>query len=166
MSTKLNMEIIDEILCRFILNLSPKELAPDRIFFNIQNAYWFYLDFVLPNKDLNPKQPYINLKNFSQILFDRSPVKIYERKEYSFLYRKFHDYQSQIPVCGAIIFNQILDKVLLVMNWKQTSYSFPKGKINQNESEIDCAAREVWEEIGYSITNSVSEKVIELSSVE
>ena len=43
------------------------------------------------------------------------------------------------------------------MNYKCTSYSFPKGKINQKERELDCAAREVWEEIGFSITNLISE---------
>lgn len=159
MSQKPNNEIIDDILCRFIVNLPQKELKYDRIFFHMQEAYWFYLDFVLQNKDLVPKPPEINQKYFAQILFDRSPLIICDRRDYNLLYKKFHDYQSQIPVYGAIILNQLLDKILLVMNWKQTSYSFPKGKINQNESEINCAAREVWEEIGYSITNHISEKV-------
>lgn len=49
-------------------------------------------------------------------------------------------------------------KFLKVMNYNRTCYSFPKGKINQRESEIECAAREVWEEIGFSITNQISEK--------
>ena len=160
MSNKLNREIIDEILCRFIVNLPLKELAPDRIFFHVQEAYWFYLDFILPNKDL--KQPYKNEKNFGQILFDHLPnsIKLFDPGDYYLFYKKFHHYQSQIPVYGAILLNQSLDKVLLVMNWKQTSYGFPKGKINQNESEIDCAAREVWEEIGFSITNGITEKVL------
>lgn len=31
------------------------------------------------------------------------------------------------------------------------SWGFPKGKINKDELEIDCAAREVYEETGFDI---------------
>ena len=30
------------------------------------------------------------------------------------------------------------------------SYDFPKGKVDQNESYIDCAIRETFEEVGYN----------------
>lgn len=55
--------------------------------------------------------------------------------------------------------NETLDSVLLVMNYNQTVYSFPKGKVNKNESGVDCAKREVWEEVGYDISKKISEKV-------
>lgn len=64
---------------------------------------------------------------------------------------------SEIPVYGAILLNNDLDKVLCVMNYECTSYSFPKGKVNQNESAIDCAIREVWEEIGYNVSKHITE---------
>lgn len=159
MSFRLSQEIIDEILCRFIVNLPKKELKTDRIFFHVQEAYWFYEDFVVPNKNQHAK---ITEKYFGQILLDRSPFRICDSRDYHRLYKEFHDYQSKIPVYGAILLNKTLDKVLLVMNYGQTNYSFPKGKINQNESELVCAAREVWEEIGFPITNLISEKVIRL----
>lgn len=39
---------------------------------------------------------------------------------------------------------------LLVKGWKSSaSWGFPKGKINQLESERDCAVREVYEETGF-----------------
>ncbi|KRX04722.1 NUDIX hydrolase domain protein [Pseudocohnilembus persalinus] len=37
------------------------------------------------------------------------------------------------------------------------SYGFPKGKINENESGIQCAIREVWEEIGFNCEQYISE---------
>jgi mRNA-decapping enzyme subunit 2 len=37
------------------------------------------------------------------------------------------------------------------MNFRCTNYSFPKGKVNENEEGIQCAIREVWEEIGFDI---------------
>lgn len=43
------------------------------------------------------------------------------------------------------------------MNHNQTYYSFPKGKINQNETGQQGAIREVWEEIGFDITKLISE---------
>lgn len=38
-------------------------------------------------------------------------------------------------------------------------YSFPKGKVNKNESGVECAIREVWEEVGYDISKKISDKV-------
>ena len=42
--------------------------------------------------------------------------------------------------------------VCLVQGWSSRSgWGFPKGKINQNESEADCAAREVFEETSLEV---------------
>lgn len=39
---------------------------------------------------------------------------------------------------------------VLVKGWKSSAaWGFPKGKINQQESERDCAVREVLEETGF-----------------
>ena len=55
-----------------------------------------------------------------------------------------------MPVCGAIIVDESLCNVLLVRGFKNdASWSWPKGKINQDESESDCALREVYEETGF-----------------
>lgn len=40
-------------------------------------------------------------------------------------------------------------QVLLVKGWKSPTWTFPKGKINQDEAELMCAVREVHEETGY-----------------
>lgn len=44
------------------------------------------------------------------------------------------------------------------MNYNLTVYSFPKGKVNKDESGVECAKREVWEEVGYDISKKISEK--------
>lgn len=45
---------------------------------------------------------------------------------------------------GAIMLNATMDKCLLVKSWgPQGSWGFPRGKINPNETDINCAAREV-----------------------
>lgn len=46
---------------------------------------------------------------------------------------------------------------VLVKGWKSSSsWSFPRGKINAEEPEHECAAREALEETGFD----VSEKII------
>jgi 8-oxo-dGTP pyrophosphatase MutT (NUDIX family) len=58
----------------------------------------------------------------------------------------FMTYRLRVPVCGAIILNATLDKCLLVKGWSsKAGWGFPKGKINQNEENDNCAVREVSE---------------------
>jgi hypothetical protein len=49
-----------------------------------------------------------------------------------------------------------LTHLVLVRSWKGNSWSFPKGKINEFESEYDCAMRECYEETGYNPTEYCS----------
>jgi 8-oxo-dGTP pyrophosphatase MutT (NUDIX family) len=66
------------------------------------------------------------------------------------VYAEFLKYKVRVPVCGAIIVDESLSNVLLVRGYKKdASWSWPKGKINQDESEPDCALRELLEETGF-----------------
>lgn len=48
--------------------------------------------------------------------------------------------------------NHDMDAVVLVKGWKKgANWSFPRGKINKDEPDLDCAVREVYEETGYDI---------------
>ena len=48
--------------------------------------------------------------------------------------------------------NEKMDEVILVKGWKKgANWSFPRGKINNKEADLDCAIREVYEETGYDI---------------
>ena len=48
--------------------------------------------------------------------------------------------------------NDAMDQVILVKGWKKGAYwSFPRGKINKDERDLDCAIREVYEETGFDI---------------
>ena len=48
--------------------------------------------------------------------------------------------------------NEAMDEVVLVKGWKKNAnWSFPRGKINQDEKDLDCAVREVYEETGFDI---------------
>jgi len=158
---EIELIVIEDLLCRFIMNLPKEEQTTDRLFFHIQAAHWFYSDFYVGNTEIinaGCKVPACNFKTFAKVIYKHCPfLKPYYGGFEIFFYR-FNQYISQIPVYGGIILNANLDKVLLVTNYKNTFYSFPKGKINQNETGIECAVREVWEEVGVDISKFISEK--------
>ena len=48
--------------------------------------------------------------------------------------------------------NHDMDAVVLVKGWKKgANWSFPRGKINKDEPDLDCAIREVYEETGFDV---------------
>nr|CAG8508702.1 6163_t:CDS:10 [Entrophospora candida] len=109
----------------------------ERICFQIEQAHWFYEDFV---REQNPSLPSFTLKHEKA-------------------FGDFMKYKIRVPVCGAIMLNSTMDKVLLVKGWSSRSgWGFPKGKINKDELDSICAAREVFEETGYDITPLIKEK--------
>jgi 8-oxo-dGTP pyrophosphatase MutT (NUDIX family) len=79
--------------------------------------------------------------------------------EHEKAYNDFLTYKFRVPVCGAIILNETLDKCLLVKGWNsRAGWGFPRGKINKDEEYVKCAAREVFEETGFDVTPLVDEE--------
>lgn len=67
-------------------------------------------------------------------------------------FAEFLAYKQRVPVRGAIMLNEDMDQVVLVKGWKKgANWSFPRGKINKDENDLDCAVREVYEETGFDI---------------
>jgi mRNA-decapping enzyme subunit 2 len=67
-------------------------------------------------------------------------------------FSEFLAYKTRVPVRGAILLNESMDEVVLVKGWKKgANWSFPRGKINKDEKDLDCAIREVYEETGFDI---------------
>jgi len=49
-----------------------------------------------------------------------------------------------VPVMGAILLNAAMDKCLLVRGFKEhAAWGFPRGKISKDETDAECAVREV-----------------------
>ncbi|KAA1471498.1 DCP2-domain-containing protein [Dentipellis sp. KUC8613] len=156
-------EVLDDLTSRFILNLPDEELASlERICFQVEQAHWFYEDFI---REENPKFPSLPLKRFSEMLFQACPLLHRWSGDHEGAFNHFMQYKTRVPVCGAIMLNDTWDKVVLVKGWKSSSgWGFPKGKINQNEAPHACAAREVMEETGYNLAGQIErDDVIEMS---
>lgn len=150
-------DVFDDLCSRFILNLPPEELdAPERVCFQVELAHWFYEDFY---REKDPSLPCLPFKSFCLKLFKHCPSLSSTYLQYGAeILKKFSQYKIQVPVCGAIILNPNKTKCLMVRGWKVSSpWSFPKGKINEDESRMSCAIREVKEEVGFDIEPFIKE---------
>ena len=61
-----------------------------------------------------------------------------------------------------MIFNKSLDKLLFIIYHNPRDrivrkLDFPKGKIDQNEEPIECAAREIYEEASLELKDDIDE---------
>lgn len=159
-------EVLEDLSSRFLLNLPEEELSSlERICFQVEQAHWFYEDFV---REQNPKFPSLPLKRFSEMLFHACPLLHQWSHDHEQAFNTFMQYKTRVPVCGAIMLNESWEKCILVKGWKSSSgWGFPKGKINEHEPPHECAAREVLEETGYNLAGKINlEHVIEMSIKE
>lgn len=142
---------LDDLCVRFIINLPQEDLqSVARICFQIEEAHWFYEDFIRP---LDPNLPNMSLRTFCLRMFQHCPLfTSFSEDEYLQAYEEFLQYKTRIPVRGAIMLNSDMDSTVLVRGWKSSAnWSFPRGKINKDEDDLDCAIREVLEETGLDI---------------
>ncbi|KAF8846372.1 DCP2-domain-containing protein [Paxillus ammoniavirescens] len=159
-------EVLEDLSSRFLLNLPDEELSSlERICFQVEQAHWFYEDFV---REQNPKFPSLPLKKFSEMLFHACPLLHQWSHDHEQAFNTFMQYKTRVPVCGAIMLNETWEKCILVKGWKSSSgWGFPKGKINEHEPPHECAIREVLEETGYNLAGQINAAdVIEMSIKE
>lgn len=145
-------EVLSNLELRFLASLSEAEVRiPERLFFQLEQAWWFYEDNVA---DHVPGLPhYKKFEMFARIMFTRSSTiqRVNSDQPFETMYAAFKDYQHKIPVYGACLLTADLSKVLLITGFRsQNNWGFPKGKINQGEDEFACGLREVYEEVGYN----------------
>jgi mRNA-decapping enzyme subunit 2 len=138
-----------DVETRFLYSFPENELnKADRLFFQIEQAYWYYEDFKADRYSHLPH--YSNLKSFAKLIFEHCELLKSKTDSFQELFESFANYKSKIPVCGCILLNPSMTKLVLVCNWDGKSWSFPRGKIDENESEYHCAMREVYEETGFN----------------
>jgi mRNA-decapping enzyme subunit 2 len=146
-------DALTDIEARFLLNLPEDELSKvDRLLFWIQEAHWFYDDFYCDNYSSLPRYTF---KQFTKEIFNHCPLFAGMANNVDNILSYYRQYKSKIPVCGCILLTANNSKLLLVCNWNGKSWTFPRGKVNENEENIDCAIREVYEETGFDISSYI-----------
>lgn len=146
--------VLEDLLVRFLVNVPHEDLSSiERIFFQVEEAQWFYTDFV---RQLNPTLPGMKMKQFSTRLLEKCPL-IWKWGDPSDAISRFGKYKSTIPVRGIALFNKDLTKMILVKGSESNTWSFPRGKISKDESDKECAVREVLEETGFDASDIINE---------
>lgn len=150
-------EVFDDLCLRFLYNLPESEFESfPRLFFAVEQAYWFYLDF---SREAQRSLPPMSLRTFARRLFEHSPPLRPHLPRLDELVADWKSYKGDIPTCGAALLNRDLDKVLLVRAYGSGGrWGFPKGKIGKDETPFAAAMREVAEEVGYDATPLANER--------
>lgn len=118
-----------EVEARFLLNLPEEELASvDRLFFQMEQAHWYYEDFLADKYDSLPHFP---LEGFTRELFQHSELLKHLKERHEDMVRDFHSYKYQVPVYGCVLLNSAKNKFVLVCNWEGTAWGLPRGKVNE-----------------------------------
>jgi mRNA-decapping enzyme subunit 2 len=146
--------VLEDLLVRFLVNVPEEDLSSiERVFFQVEEAQWFYTDFI---RQLNPLLPGMKMKSFAAKFLEKCPL-IWKWGDPEDAIARFGKYKSTIPVRGVALFNKDLSKVILVQGTESNSWSFPRGKISKAESDIDCAVRETEEETGFNVRDLIDE---------
>ncbi|XP_069682519.1 m7GpppN-mRNA hydrolase isoform X1 [Periplaneta americana] len=151
------LEILNDLGSRFIINV-PVEERKDlvRICFQIELAHWYYLDFYCADEKVENKLKPCGMKEFTAHMFQHIPFLIPHSNNLDAILDQWKEYKQSVPTYGAILLNEDLSQVLLVQSyWAKSSWGFPKGKVNEEEDPIHCAAREVLEETGFDISKMI-----------
>lgn len=136
------LDILDDLSSRFIINIPEGERKdPIRLFFQIELAHWFYLDF---HRTENSGLKSCGMKEFTKHILKHIPSYSFMLPHLDVYYDKWKEYKMSVPTYGAILLNEDMTKVLLVQSYfERTSWGFPKGKVNEDEDPVKCAVREV-----------------------
>ncbi|TXT16055.1 hypothetical protein VHUM_00558 [Vanrija humicola] len=149
-------EVLEDLNARFLVNLPEQETSLVRVYWQAEQAHWFYEDYIRP---LNPFLPSLSQRQFTHLIIESSPLYANSAIDYDAIWEEYCAYKKMVPCCGGIIISSNEDKVLMVRGWKSNAgWCFPRGKINSEESDMDCAIREVEEETGYDMSGKVNEK--------
>lgn len=149
-------EVMEDLCMRFIVNLPEEDYESfERLFFAIESAHWFYDDFYRENDHTLPR---LQLKPFTSKLFEHTSLLSPYRDHVDHLVSQFQTYKKAVPTCGAALLNHAMDQVVIVRGWgREGRWGFPKGKVSKNETELECAIREVLEETGFDMTPYVDQ---------
>lgn len=146
--------VLEDLLVRFVINVPDEDLSSmERVFFQVEEAQWFYTDFV---RVLNPQLPSMKMKSFAPKILSKCPM-LWKWGDPADALSGFGRYKQTIPVRGVAMLNHDFTKVVLVKDSDRKTWSFPRGKISKDEGDLECAIRETREETGFDCREYVSE---------
>lgn len=156
-NARVPIHILDELSSKFLINL-PEAEKNDliRLFFQIELAHWFFLDFYCTQEQ---NSIFVcGIKQFALSIFEHIPFLNHHVPSLNTLLDEWRAYKLSVPTYGAILLTPDMKNCLLVQSFfAKNSWSFPKGKVNENEDPVKCAVREVYEETGFDCGHLIDE---------
>lgn len=141
--------LLNEVAFRFNLEGTLKKFTNKekyRVFFTIQDMHWYFIDY---HKEFSN----LTLIKFAKLLCENVECVKFLKGDIEDLYDEFKSCLKKIPVAGAIMIDDKLKKICMVVGVDQNKYGIPKGKICTGETDYECAEREVLEECSLKISN-------------
>jgi mRNA-decapping enzyme subunit 2 len=156
-SSRVPVHILDDLSSKFLINLPDAEKNDlIRLFFQIELAHWFFLDFYCTQEENSIYS--CGIKQFALCIFEHIPFLNHHSHNLNTLLEEWRSYKMSVPTYGAILLTADLRNCLLVQSFfAKNSWSYPKGKVNENEDPCKCAVREVYEETGYDCSQLISD---------
>jgi Dcp2, box A domain len=100
---------LDELICRFLVNLPSSELVPPRVFLNIKTAEYFYLDHICK---MAPKTGKSFSHKFAKTVCERWRRLHEFLPRFDKLFKEAGEYTRKIPSFGAVILSKRYEKIL------------------------------------------------------
>lgn len=98
------------------------------------------------------------IKQFALSIFEHIPFLNHHVPNLQQILEEWRSYKVSVPTYGAILLTPDMRNCLLVQSFfAKNSWSFPKGKVNENEEPDKCAVREVFEETGFDCGHLIDE---------
>ncbi|CRK92973.1 CLUMA_CG006562, isoform A [Clunio marinus] len=153
---KVPVHILDDLSSKFLINLPDGEKSDlIRLFFQIELAHWFFLDFYCTQEENSVYS--CGIKQFALTIFEHIPFLNHHIVDLNTILEQWRSYKMSVPTYGTILLTPDMKHCLLVQSFfAKNSWSFPKGKVNENEDPVKCAIREVYEETGFDCSNLIN----------
>eukprot|EP00929_Paragymnodinium_shiwhaense_P119721 TRINITY_DN9161_c0_g1_i2.p1 TRINITY_DN9161_c0_g1~~TRINITY_DN9161_c0_g1_i2.p1 ORF type:complete len:735 (-),score=174.56 TRINITY_DN9161_c0_g1_i2:128-2332(-) len=119
----------------------------------LQEAHWFYTDslFAKQKRDLPKLSQFV----FFGLMLEHCEAlrEVYASKEqYSDLMAEWRRYLNTVSRAGAVLMDESMTRCLMVQTWKSSCWTFPSGKVEEGDDELQTALREVQEETGLAVS--------------
>ena len=144
-----------DLYARFFANTAPNQIRNiNDLGILLEEAMYFFLSAFKNNSKLalTPKLYKRLISNFFSFIPE---LKHFNTQEITTQHFSLRDHAKP---CGCICYNPEMTHVLVVHhNLKKNLFSFPKGKMEENESYAAAAVRETLEETGVDVSPYINE---------
>lgn len=96
---EISKDVLEDLISRFLINIPDSEKSVIRLFFLIEQAHWFFLDFYCAQSD--KLQP-CGIRQFAWNILDHVPAFHKHVTSLDSILEEWRIYKSSVPTFGAM----------------------------------------------------------------